>query len=71
MKLKIFKRRAIRKMLTLLGFSSTAFVFAACYGPLPDKYREDAYNDSIQKAFAEEDTMLVEIPTAEITDSIQ
>ena len=71
MKLKIFKRRAIRKMLTLLGFSSTAFVFAACYGPLPDKYREDAYNDSIHKAFAEEDTMIVEIPTAEITDSIQ
>lgn len=71
MKIKLFKKRAIKKVLTLLGFSSTAFLFAACYGPLSDKYRGDAYADSIQNAFAEEDTMIVEVSTEEVADSIQ
>jgi hypothetical protein len=38
---------------------------------LPDKYRGDAYADSIQNAFAEEDTMIVEVSTEEVADSIQ
>lgn len=71
MRINNIKSRAIKKVLTLLGFSSTAFIFAACYGPLPDKYRQDAYNDSIRRVFAEEDTMVVELPTEEIADSIQ
>lgn len=71
MRIKLFKSRTIKKVLTLLGFTSTAFIFAACYGPLPDKYREDVYADSIQNAFEEEDTLIVEVPTEEVVDSIQ
>jgi len=59
MKTTIFKKRAITKLLTLLGFGATAFVFAACYGTVPKKYMEQAYSDSIRTVFEGEDTLTV------------
>lgn len=44
------KLKAINKMLTLLGFSSVAFVFTACYGTKPCDYREEMA-DSLSVAF--------------------
>lgn len=51
MKIKLFKLKAINKMLTLLGFSSVAFVFTACYGTKPCDYREEMA-DSLSVAFS-------------------
>ena len=48
MKKRSLKTKTIRKLLTLLGFGSTAFIFAACYGTVPNKYREPVYTDSVQ-----------------------
>ena len=45
------KLKAINKMLTLLGFSSVAFVFTACYGTKPCDYREEMA-DSLSVAFS-------------------
>ena len=50
MNIKMFKLKAINKMLTLLGFSSVAFVFTACYGTKPCDYREEMA-DSLSVAF--------------------
>ena len=50
MNIKMFKLKAINKMLTLLGFSSVAFVFTACYGTKPCDYREERA-DSLSVAF--------------------
>ena len=71
MKKKLINSRSFRKVLTLLGFTSTAFVFSACYGPLPQKYMDEVYTDSIQESFNAEDTLSAEIPVTEQTDSIQ
>ena len=71
MKIKLVKKQTIRKLLTLLGFSSTAFVFAACYGPLPDDYQKRDYADSIRTDLADEDTLIVESPITEVADSIE
>ena len=54
-----FKKRAITKLLTLLGFSSSAFVFAACYGTIPREYQEEEYTDSIRAIFEGGDTLTV------------
>ena len=51
MKIKMLKLIAINKMLTLLGFSSVAFVFTACYGTKPCDYREEMA-DSLSVAFS-------------------
>lgn len=51
MNLRLFKTKAITKMLTLLGFSSVAFVFTACYGTMPAGYQDD-YQDSLSVAFS-------------------
>ena len=59
MKTNIFKKRAINKLLSLLGFGATAFVFAACYGTVPNKYMEQTYSDSILTVFEGEDTLIV------------
>ena len=59
MRINLFKKRAITKMLTLLGFSATAFVFAACYGAVPKRYMEESYSDSIRAVFEGEDTLTV------------
>lgn len=67
----LFNSRTVGKVLTLLGFSSSAFLFAACYGALPEKYTEEAYTDSIRAAFNEGDTLSAETPVIEVTDSIQ
>lgn len=58
MNIKMFKLKAINKMLTLLGFSSVAFVFTACYGTKPCDYREEMA-DSLSVAFrnAESDSI--------------
>ena len=58
MNIKMFKLKAINKMLTLLGFSSEAFVFTACYGTKPCDYREEMA-DSLSVAFrnAESDSI--------------
>ena len=58
MNIKMFKPKAINKMLTLLGFSSVAFVFTACYGTKPCDYREEMA-DSLSVAFrnAESDSI--------------
>ena len=50
MNIKMFKLKAINKMLTLLGFSSVAFVFTACYGTKPCDYREEMA-ESLSVAF--------------------
>ena len=59
MRIGNIKKQTITKLLTLLGFSSTAFVFAACYGALPNKYSEPEFADSIQYVFEGEDTLTV------------
>jgi len=59
MKTGIIKKRAITKLLTLLGFGATAFVFAACYGTVPKRYMEESYSDSIRAVFEGEDTLTV------------
>ena len=59
MKISIFKKRAINRLLTLLGFGATAFVFAACYGAVPKRYMEESYSDSIRAVFEGEDTLTV------------
>ena len=58
MNIKMFKLKTINKMLTLLGFSSVAFVFTACYGTKPCDYREEMA-DSLSVAFrnAESDSI--------------
>ena len=51
MNIKMFKLKAVNKMLKLLGFSSVAFVFTACYGTKPCDYR-DEMADSLSVAFS-------------------
>ena len=45
------KLKVINKMLKVLGFSSVAFVFTACYGTKPCDYREETA-DSLSVAFS-------------------
>ena len=59
MRISYFKRQTINKLLTLLGFGATAFVFAACYGTMPKKYMEETYNDSIRTVFEGDDSIAV------------
>lgn len=40
MKINSIKAKGITKLLTLLGFTSAAFVFTACYGARPVNYSE-------------------------------
>ena len=61
MKINLFKKRVITKLLTLLGFGATAFVFAACYGTVPNRYMEESYSDSIRAVFEGEDTLTVSV----------
>jgi len=70
MKIKKFKLKAINKMLTLLGFSSVAFVFTACYGTKPCDYREEMA-DSLSVAFSRAAGDSVEVtqqPVADVSD---
>jgi len=70
MKIKIFKKRAITRLLTVLGFSSTAFVFMACYGTVPKKYMEQTYSDSIRTVFEGEDTLTVNVSDDRAADDL-
>jgi hypothetical protein len=58
----------------MLGFGSAAFVFSACYGPVPREYQNGAYADSVSttlQATLEEADSLTSTPNTEQTDSIQ
>lgn len=70
MKTGIIKKRAITKLLTLLGFGATAFVFAACYGTVPKRYMEESYSDSIRAVFEGEDTLTVNASDDRATDDL-
>ena len=48
MRKRFFNSRAFRKVLGMLGFGSAAFVFSACYGPVPREYQDGTYADSVQ-----------------------
>ncbi|WP_028902786.1 MULTISPECIES: hypothetical protein [unclassified Prevotella] len=67
MKIKKFKLKAINKMLTLLGFSSVAFVFTACYGTKPCDYREEMA-DSLSVAFSRAAGDSVEVTQQSVAD---
>lgn len=67
MKIKKFKLKAINKMLTLLGFSSVAFVFTACYGTKPCDYHEEMA-DSLSVAFSRAAGDSVEVTQQSVAD---
>jgi len=74
MKKRFFNSRTFRQLLSLLGFGSAAFVFSACYGPVPREYQNGAYADSVSttlQATLEEADSLTSTPNTEQTDSIQ
>ena len=74
MKKRFFNSRAFRQLLSMLGFGSAAFVFSACYGPVPREYQNGAYADSVSttlQATLEEADSLTSTPDTEQTDSIQ
>lgn len=67
MKKKFFNSRAFRQLLSVLGFGSAAFVFSACYGPVPREYQDGVYADSISEILEE----TLEAVDTLSTDSIQ
>lgn len=75
MKKRFFKSRGFRQLLSVLGFGSAAFVFSACYGPVPREYQNGAYADSVSATLdatlAAEDSLAATLPDAQVTDSIQ
>jgi hypothetical protein len=74
MKKRFFNSRTFRQLLSILGFGSAAFVFSACYGPVPREYQNGAYADSVSttlQATLEEADSLTSTPNTEQTDSIQ
>lgn len=74
MKKRFFNSRTFRQLLSMLGFGSAAFVFSACYGPVPREYQNGAYADSVSttlQATLEEADSLTSSPNTEQTDSIQ
>ena len=75
MKKKFFNSRGFRQLLSILGFGSAAFVFSACYGPVPREYQDGAYADSVSATLnatlVAEDSLSATLPDAEVTDSIE
>ena len=75
MKKKFFNSRTFRQLLSIFGFGSAAFVFSACYGPVPREYQNGAYADSVstslQATLEEADSLSTTAPNTEVTDSIQ
>ena len=67
MKKKFFNSRTFRQLLSVLGFGSAAFVFSACYGPVPREYQDGAYADSVSNILEE----TLEAADTLSTDSIQ
>ena len=74
MKKRFFNSRSFRQLLSILGFGSAAFVFSACYGPVPREYQDGAYADSVSEplsaTLAAEDCLSATLPDTEVTDSI-
>ena len=68
MKKRFFNSRTFRQLLSVLGFGSAAFVFSACYGPVPREYRDGVYADSISEIL---EATLEEVSDSLTTDSIQ
>jgi hypothetical protein len=68
MKKRFFNSRAFRQLLSVLGFGSAAFVFSACYGPVPREYQDGVYADSISEIL---EATLEEVSDSLTTDSIQ
>ena len=68
MKKRFFNSRAFRQLLSVLGFGSAAFVFSACYGPVPREYQDGVYADSISESL---EATLEEVSDSLTTDSIQ
>ena len=75
MKKKFFNSRFFRQLLSILGFGSAAFVFSACYGPVPREYQDGTYADSVRATLEVTpegaDSLSTAAPNAEVTDSIQ
>ena len=75
MKKRFFNSRVFRQLLSILGFGSAAFVFSACYGPVPREYQNGAYADSVstslQATLEGADSLSTAAPNAKVTDSIQ
>lgn len=75
MKKRFFNSRVFRQLLSILGFGSAAFVFSACYGPVPREYQNGAYADSVstslQATLEGADSLSTTTPNAEVTDSIK
>ena len=63
------KLKVINKMLKLLGFSSVAFVFTACYGTKPCDYREETA-DSLSVAFSRAASDSVEVTQQPVADAL-
>lgn len=53
MRMKHLKKQTITKLLSMLGFSSAAIVFTACYGAIPQKYQSKEYTDSVSSVLEE------------------
>lgn len=74
MKKRFFNSRGFRQLLSILGFGSAAFVFSACYGPVPREYQNGAYADSVSAALdstlAAEDSLAATLPDTQVSDSI-
>ena len=68
MKKRFFNSRTFRQLLSVLGFGSAAFVFSACYGPVPREYQDGVYADSISEIL---EATLEEVSDSLTTDSIQ
>ena len=75
MKKRFFNSRTFRQLLSILGFGSAAFVFSACYGPVPREYQNGAYADSVSETLhatlAAEDSLSATLSETEVTDSIR
>lgn len=61
------KSKAITKILTLLGFSSAALVFTACYGTMPRNYNEQIA-DSLSATFTKAEGDSIEVVEAASDD---
>ena len=75
MKKRFLNSRDVRQLLSILGFGSAAFVFSACYGPVPREYQNGAYADSVstslQATLEGADSLSTATPNAEVTYSIK
>jgi hypothetical protein len=69
MKTTLIKKQTIRKLLAFIGFGSSAFIFAACYGSLPKNYENEI--DSTRVYLEEYDSLSTDSVAVEVTDPVQ